>query len=184
MEPRFGDILGANPLSTGECHFLVWAPHAESVKLQILAPFRRSLPMQPLPKGYFRAAVEDAASCRYLYDLGGNGRKNEGRSGLTFPTRGSPRPLGSAVWKRVSIGRTRAGVAYRFQSWFSMRFMWGPSLPRAHLTPSSPGSATSGTWESRPSSSCPCHNFLAREIGDTTAFSRFRCKIPTAAPSD
>jgi len=75
MERRFGDILGANPLGTGECHFLVWAPHAESVKLQILAPFRRSLPMHPLPKGYFRVAVEDAASCRYLYDLGGKGEK-------------------------------------------------------------------------------------------------------------
>jgi maltooligosyltrehalose trehalohydrolase len=75
MEPRSGDILGANPLSTGECHFLVWAPQAESVKLEILAPFRRSLAMQPLPRGYFRVAVEGAASCRYVYDLDGKGQK-------------------------------------------------------------------------------------------------------------
>ena len=75
MEPRLRDILGANPLSTGEYHFLVWAPNAESVKLHILTPSRRSFLMQPLPKGYFRVAVEDAASCRYLYGLGGKGEK-------------------------------------------------------------------------------------------------------------
>jgi maltooligosyltrehalose trehalohydrolase len=75
MESKSGNVLGANPLSTGECCFLVWAPHAESVKLQILSPSPRSLPMQPLPKGYFRVAVEDAVSCRYLYDLGGTGEK-------------------------------------------------------------------------------------------------------------
>ncbi len=100
MEPRFGDILGANPLGTGECHFLVWAPHAESVKLQILAPFRRSLPMQPLPKGYFRVAVEDAASCRYLYDLGGTGEKMRADPASRFQPEGvhgpSEAPYGSA----------------------------------------------------------------------------------------
>ncbi len=100
MEPRFGDILGANPLGTGECHFLVWAPHAESVKLQILAPFRRSLPMQPLPRGYFRVAVEDAASCRYLYDLGGTGEKMRADPASRFQPEGvhgpSEAPSGGA----------------------------------------------------------------------------------------
>ena len=106
MEPRFGDILGANPLSTGECHFLVWAPHAESVKLEILAPFRRSLPMQPLPKGYFRVAVEDAASCRYLYDLGGKGQKMRADPASRFQPEGvhgaSEAPSGSGFdWTDV-----------------------------------------------------------------------------------
>ena len=31
--------------------------------------------MERLPRGYFRLVAEDAASCRYLYDLGGNGEK-------------------------------------------------------------------------------------------------------------
>src|ERR1700691_3207553 len=106
MEPRSGDILGANPLSTGECHFLVWAPHAESVKLEILAPFRRSLPMQPLPKGYFRVAVEDAASCRYLYDLGGRGQKMRADPASRFQPEGvhgaSEAPSGSGFdWTDV-----------------------------------------------------------------------------------
>ncbi len=106
MEQRSGDILGANPLSTGECYFLVWAPHAESVKLEILAPFRRSLPMQPLPKGYFRVAVEDAASCRYLYDLGGKGQKMRADPASRFQPEGvhgaSEAPSGSGFdWKDV-----------------------------------------------------------------------------------
>ena len=78
----------------------MWAPHAESVKLQILAPFRRSLPMQPLPRGYFCAAVEDAASCRYLYDLGGMGEKMRADPASRFQPEGvhgpSEAPSGSA----------------------------------------------------------------------------------------
>lgn len=75
MEARQRDILGATPLSTGECLFLVWAPFADSVKLQILDSPRRSIPMERLAKGYFRLLMEGRASCWYLYDLGGNGEK-------------------------------------------------------------------------------------------------------------
>ena len=69
------DILGATPLSTGDCLFLVWAPYADAVKLHVLSSPCRSLPMERMPKGYFRLLVEDAAGARYLYDLGGNGEK-------------------------------------------------------------------------------------------------------------
>jgi maltooligosyltrehalose trehalohydrolase len=75
MDARVRDILGANPLSTGECLFLVWAPYADSVKLRILDPPGRSIPMEQLPKGYFRAVVEGRSSWRYLYELGGTGEK-------------------------------------------------------------------------------------------------------------
>ncbi len=69
------DILGATPLSTGECLFLVWAPYADTVKLQILNSDRRSFPMEPVGRGYFRLLVQGEASLRYLYDLGGDGKK-------------------------------------------------------------------------------------------------------------
>lgn len=69
------DILGATPLSTGDCLFLVWAPYADSVKLHVLNSPCRSLPMEREPKGYFRLRLEGAFGCRYLYDLGGNGEK-------------------------------------------------------------------------------------------------------------
>ena len=69
------DILGATPLSTGDCLFLVWAPYADSVKLHILNSPCRSILMQRETKGYFRLRVEGGAGCRYLYDLGGNGDK-------------------------------------------------------------------------------------------------------------
>ena len=75
MAETLGDILGATPLSTGECHFLVWAPHADSVKLRILNTPCRSIPMERLPRGYFKLVIKAQASCRYLYDLGGNGEK-------------------------------------------------------------------------------------------------------------
>src|SRR3984893_7371961 len=75
METSPRDILGATPLSTGECLFLVWAPFADSVKLQILDSPRRSIPMERLAKGYFRVVTEGRASSRYLYDLGGKGEK-------------------------------------------------------------------------------------------------------------
>jgi maltooligosyltrehalose trehalohydrolase len=76
MEESMRDILGATPLSTGDCLFLVWAPFADSVKLHILNSPCRSLPMQREPKGYFRLRVEGGGTgCRYLYDLGGNGEK-------------------------------------------------------------------------------------------------------------
>jgi maltooligosyltrehalose trehalohydrolase len=67
------DILGATPLSTGECQFLVWAPHADSVKLRILNPTCRSIAMERLPRGYFSLLIESQTPCRYLYDLGGKG---------------------------------------------------------------------------------------------------------------
>src|SRR5579864_1404212 len=140
MEQSSGDILGANPLSTGECHFLVWAPHAESVKLQILTPFRRSLLMQPLPKGYFRAAVEDAASCRYLYDLGGKGEKMradpasrfqpEGVHGPSEAPAGSPFDWTDGDWRGLPL---RELVFYEIHvGTFTSEGTFDAIIPRLH----------------------------------------------------
>jgi len=76
MESLQPVILGANPLSTGECLFLVWAPLWDAVNLHILSSNNRVVHMERLRNGYFRAVVQEARpGCRYLYDLGGNGIK-------------------------------------------------------------------------------------------------------------
>jgi maltooligosyltrehalose trehalohydrolase len=75
MEARARDILGATPLGTGECLFLVWAPHADSVKLRILDAPGRSIAMEQLPKGYFRTVVEGRSGWRYCYELDAEGNK-------------------------------------------------------------------------------------------------------------
>ena len=61
--------IGPNRLPDGSWEFLLWAPHAHSVRLQ-LRPDDALINMEPLPKGYFRAnlaEVEDGA--QYLYRL-------------------------------------------------------------------------------------------------------------------
>jgi maltooligosyltrehalose trehalohydrolase len=88
MEPETDDILGATPLRSGECHFLVWAPFVETVKLHLLAPFQRSIPMIPLPRGYFRSVVDVAAGCRYVYDLGGQHPKTRPDPASRFQPKG------------------------------------------------------------------------------------------------
>lgn len=47
-------MLGANPLSTGECFFLVWAPLWDAVNLHILSSNNRVVHMERLQNGYFR----------------------------------------------------------------------------------------------------------------------------------
>ena len=75
MKPGMRDILGATPLSTGECLFLVWAPHWENVNLRLVNSPQETMPMQGLPRGYFRLLTRCATGCRYLYDLGGDEQK-------------------------------------------------------------------------------------------------------------
>ena len=70
-----GNVLGATPLKTGECNFLVWAPQADSVELRILNSHCQSIPMECLPRGYFRVVTPAAPFSLYQYDLGGNGEK-------------------------------------------------------------------------------------------------------------
>ena len=70
-----GNVLGATPLTTGECNFLVWAPQADSVELRILNSHCQSIPMECLPRGYFRVVTPAAPFSLYQYDLGGNGEK-------------------------------------------------------------------------------------------------------------
>ncbi len=48
--------IGAHHLPDGSWEFLLWAPHARSVRLQ-LCPSNQLIDMELLPKGYFRANV-------------------------------------------------------------------------------------------------------------------------------
>lgn len=64
--------LGATLTRSGACEFLVWAPVAQAVELQIESPERKSQPMSRDAEGYFRCSAEKVApGCRYFYNLDG-----------------------------------------------------------------------------------------------------------------
>lgn len=63
--------IGPHRLPDGSWEFLLWAPHARSVQLQI-CPSSELIEMEPLPQGYFRANVADLdEGAQYLYRLDG-----------------------------------------------------------------------------------------------------------------
>src|SRR6185437_9530592 len=70
------DILGATPLQSGGCSFLVWAPYNAAAELHILRPKAQVIAMDRAARGYFRAVVDDAGdSCVYLYGLSADKRR-------------------------------------------------------------------------------------------------------------
>jgi maltooligosyltrehalose trehalohydrolase len=61
--------VGAHRLADGSWQFLLWAPNAHSVRLQ-LCPRNEFIDMEPLPHGYFRANLTKAdEGAQYLYRL-------------------------------------------------------------------------------------------------------------------
>jgi maltooligosyltrehalose trehalohydrolase len=61
--------IGAHRFPDGSWEFLLWAPHARSVRLQ-LRPCDELIEMEPLPKGYFRANVAGVdEGTQYFYRL-------------------------------------------------------------------------------------------------------------------
>jgi len=70
------DELGANVLEDGTLAFLVWAPLRETVELELLTPVEKTIPMEALGGGYFKARPPDpGGDVRYLYVLDGNLRR-------------------------------------------------------------------------------------------------------------
>lgn len=66
--PDYPPTLGARYLGDGRCRFLVWAPRHEQVDLDVVAPAKRVVPMDPLPRGYFQAIVDNVLpGARYFY---------------------------------------------------------------------------------------------------------------------
>jgi maltooligosyltrehalose trehalohydrolase len=62
--------LGATYFGDGSCRFLVWAPMAERVEIRQLSPQERSVELEKLPQGYYRAVLTDFdPSGRYVYRL-------------------------------------------------------------------------------------------------------------------
>jgi maltooligosyltrehalose trehalohydrolase len=63
--------IGAIPADGDSCEFRVWAPHAASVDLHVLAPRERLVPMKREDSGYFSVVENVLSGARYCYRLNG-----------------------------------------------------------------------------------------------------------------
>jgi maltooligosyltrehalose trehalohydrolase len=62
--------LGSTYLADGRCRFLVWAPKARTIVLEIVHPARGRIPLEAGERGYFHAVVDGIApGARYFYIL-------------------------------------------------------------------------------------------------------------------
>jgi maltooligosyltrehalose trehalohydrolase len=67
-ESRLGAVYEGN----GRCRFQLWAPHVNRVELRVVAPRERLVELEPAPRGYHEATVEDLwPGARYFYRLDG-----------------------------------------------------------------------------------------------------------------
>jgi maltooligosyltrehalose trehalohydrolase len=66
--------LGASHLGDSRCQFCVWAPSANSVKVHLLSPEDKLLPLASNERGYFSGIFEGVApGSLYVYNLEGQG---------------------------------------------------------------------------------------------------------------
>lgn len=64
--------IGANLIGPGRVRFRVWAPFAQHVAVELVSQGQTVVPMQPAPRGYFEAVIEDVdPRARYRYVLDG-----------------------------------------------------------------------------------------------------------------
>src|SRR6478735_5631573 len=64
--------IGAQVQPDGSCRFTVWAPEAEKISVEIVAPEKQLLPMQKQEFGYWSATLEKAdPALRYFFNLNG-----------------------------------------------------------------------------------------------------------------
>jgi maltooligosyltrehalose trehalohydrolase len=62
--------IGAHYLGENRCEFTLWAPHATSVTVQIVAPQTQQIPMQKQDWGYWRVVADGIQpGTQYLYQL-------------------------------------------------------------------------------------------------------------------
>jgi maltooligosyltrehalose trehalohydrolase len=70
MSTQSDTALGATLLEDGSCSFLVWAPFAKKVALQILEPTAVHVPMEKLERGYFHYCGSNIPpDAVYMYGL-------------------------------------------------------------------------------------------------------------------
>lgn len=68
--------LGANLRNDNSCSFVVWAPHAKEMKLQIEGPGKNQIQMNPVQNGYFQCCTGPLRpGATYFYFLDGNKRR-------------------------------------------------------------------------------------------------------------
>jgi hypothetical protein len=95
--------LGGTMALDRGARFLVWAPHHERIGLDITAPEKRLVEMQPVGEGYHFVTVPDLGpGTRYFYRLGkGNGDRirHRGRSlkEFTVPRRSCTKDLNGTI---------------------------------------------------------------------------------------
>jgi len=70
--PDYPLTLGARYAGEGECRFLVWAPHAQTLELKLLGANERLVPMERRERGYFDVTLSNVApGTRYFYRIDG-----------------------------------------------------------------------------------------------------------------
>ena len=63
--------LGAQYLGNGQCEFIVWAPTATTVSLQLLSPKQQQMAMEQQEGGYWRIVISDVQpGALYQYQVG------------------------------------------------------------------------------------------------------------------
>jgi len=82
MNDRKEQPLGATWLGGGKTSFLVWAPHAKQVELQLVGPGKQLIAMESLPRGYFYLVADAAPGTRYLYRLDSEKQRSDPASRL------------------------------------------------------------------------------------------------------
>lgn len=105
--------LGAT-LTDNSCHFLVWAPKAKDVKLQIVSPAESQIQMDQARNGYFQCSVASLRTqAKYLYVLDGAKRRPDPASryqpdGVHKPSQvcGGAFDWTDAGWRGLSLDAT------------------------------------------------------------------------------
>jgi maltooligosyltrehalose trehalohydrolase len=105
--------LGAQPVGEEECHFLVWAPFARTIELQLESPSRRLEPMQRGGDGYFHCTARGVPpGSTYFYRLDQNTSRPDPASrlqpqGVHGPSEVVSRQFNwqDSVWKGLPLDR-------------------------------------------------------------------------------
>src|SRR5438094_7065955 len=75
--------LGATWLGDGRCRFLVWAPHAQTVEVLVLAPQPQTAIMERIERGYYEAIIAGVGrGSLYVYRLDGSHERPDVASGV------------------------------------------------------------------------------------------------------